>query len=515
MTQQRDAPSIGTADGVPPFPKRQMLILALCRLCEPIAFTSIFPYIYFMIEDFHETDDPNQISTYAGMMTTVFALAEFSTGAIWGRVSDKVGRKPVIVIALLGTATSMLLLGLSSNIMMALCARILAGLLNGNISVMQTVVGEMVTAKEHQARAYMIMPLVWGIGSIIGPMVGGALARPCISYPDYFQKGSIWDRWPYLLPNLCSAILLVVGASFGALFFQETNPTISRPDPTLKVGNWILSLGSRLLPSSEPEDTQQRPTAQAEPSCLSPIIHPIEDSLKLSKKPGPAFNRQVILNIACYGILAFHTMTFDVLFPVVLSTESRTDRHLSWPFKFVDGYGMDTKEVGFVLSMQGIYSIFATAFLFPFMVSRTGPLKLFKFLALTYWLMYFFAPYAVLCPESLRMVAVYVIIIWRCSYSSIAYPANAILLINAVSDKASLGTINGLAASTASFCRAFSPIVAGYLYSVGLDAGYSGFAWWFNAAITLGGSIVSVYLMDENTEDENKDCDEETALLSA
>lgn len=135
-------------------------------------------------------------------------------------------------------------------------------------------------------------------------MVGGALARPCISYPDYFQKGSIWDRWPYLLPNLCSAILLVVGASFGALFFQETNPTISRPDPTLKVGNWILSLGSRLLPSSEPEDTQQRPTAQAEPSCLSPIIHPIEDSLKLSKKPGPAFNRQVILNIACYGILA-------------------------------------------------------------------------------------------------------------------------------------------------------------------------------------------------------------------
>lgn len=87
-----------------------------------------------MIEDFHETDDPNQISTYAGMMTTVFALAEFSTGAIWGRVSDKVGRKPVIVIALLGTATSMLLLGLSSNIMTALCARVLAGLLNGLVN---------------------------------------------------------------------------------------------------------------------------------------------------------------------------------------------------------------------------------------------------------------------------------------------------------------------------------------------------------------------------------------------
>lgn len=107
------------------------MIQALCRLCEPIAFTSIFPYIYFMIQDFHETDDPNQISTYAGMMTTAFAIAEFSTGAIWGRVSDKVGRKPVILIALFGTALSMLLVGFAPSVFTAMLARVLAGLLNG------------------------------------------------------------------------------------------------------------------------------------------------------------------------------------------------------------------------------------------------------------------------------------------------------------------------------------------------------------------------------------------------
>ena len=84
-----------------------------------------------MIEDFHETDDKNQISTYAGMMTTAFAIAEFSTGALWGRVSDKVGRKPVILVALYGTALSMLLLGFAPSIMTALFTRVLAGLLNG------------------------------------------------------------------------------------------------------------------------------------------------------------------------------------------------------------------------------------------------------------------------------------------------------------------------------------------------------------------------------------------------
>lgn len=209
-----------------------------------------------------------------------------------------------------------------------------------------------------------------------------------------------------------------------------------------------------------------------------------------------------------------HTMTFDQLFPIVLSTETRSDIHLSWPFKFVDGYGMDTKEVGFILSVQGIYSLFTTAFLFPFIVNRTGALKMYKWLALTYWAIYFFTPYAVLCPDSWKMVGVYAILLWRCSFSSMAYPANAILLINSVTDKASLGTVNGLAASTASLCRAFSPAVSGYLYSVGLEAGYSGLAWWANAAVTVGGSFVGIYLSDENEELEDGDCDEETALLS-
>lgn len=209
-------------------------------------------------------------------------------------------------------------------------------------------------------------------------------------------------------------------------------------------------------------------------------------------------------------------MTFDQVFPIMLSTESRADKHISWPFKFINGYGMDTKEVGFVLSVQGIYSLFATAFLFTFVVQRLGPLRLFQFLAVSYWALYLLTPYAVLLPDSVRTAGVYVILLWRCSFSSMAYPANAILLINAVTNKASLGTINGVAASTASLCRAFSPAVSGYMYTVGLEMGYSGLAWWINAIITVSGSIVCLYLMDQHAEPGEvnfRACDEETALL--
>jgi MFS family permease len=92
---------------------------------------SIFPYIYFMIRDFAITSSDAQISIYAGMVTSAFAFAEFSSGVPWGRLSDRIGRKPVLLTGLAGTALSMLVFGFAPNLPVALVARALGGLLNG------------------------------------------------------------------------------------------------------------------------------------------------------------------------------------------------------------------------------------------------------------------------------------------------------------------------------------------------------------------------------------------------
>lgn len=92
---------------------------------------SIFPYVYYMIQDFGITHDPSEISIYAGMVTSAFTLAEFSSGVAWGRVSDRIGRKPVLLTGLAGTALSMLIFGFAPNLPIALLARALGGLLNG------------------------------------------------------------------------------------------------------------------------------------------------------------------------------------------------------------------------------------------------------------------------------------------------------------------------------------------------------------------------------------------------
>lgn len=92
---------------------------------------SIFPYIYYMIASFEITQDESRISMYAGMVTSAFAFAEFSTGVLWGRLSDSVGRKPVLLCGLAGTGLSMIIFGFAPNLPVALIARALGGMLNG------------------------------------------------------------------------------------------------------------------------------------------------------------------------------------------------------------------------------------------------------------------------------------------------------------------------------------------------------------------------------------------------
>ena len=84
-----------------------------------------------MILSFKITTDDRQIAIYAGMVTSAFAFAEFSTSVLWGRLSDRIGRKPVLIGGLAGTGVSMMIFGFAPNLPAALIGRALGGLLNG------------------------------------------------------------------------------------------------------------------------------------------------------------------------------------------------------------------------------------------------------------------------------------------------------------------------------------------------------------------------------------------------
>lgn len=93
---------------------------------------------------------PENASFYAGLLVAAFAIAEATTAVIWGTLSDRIGRKPIILMGLMGTVVSSLIFGFARNYWIALLARFLGGLLNGNVAVMQTMVAEIVKNPRHE-----------------------------------------------------------------------------------------------------------------------------------------------------------------------------------------------------------------------------------------------------------------------------------------------------------------------------------------------------------------------------
>ncbi|KAF8529849.1 major facilitator superfamily domain-containing protein [Gautieria morchelliformis] len=205
-----------------PIPKLQLMTLCAVRLVDPISFTQLFPYVNEMMRDLHVTDRPSRIGFYSGLVDSLFAISQLFSIYHWAKLSDRIGRRPVIFTSTFGIAICTTLFGLSTTLWAALAARCMSGLLAGNIAVIHSTVGEL-TDESNQAQIFPIYGVVWPLGSIIGPLIGGTLSHPAVHWPDYF--GNEWfRRHPYFLPCLVCSTLSLTAAAFGLRFLEETHP---------------------------------------------------------------------------------------------------------------------------------------------------------------------------------------------------------------------------------------------------------------------------------------------------
>ena len=204
-----------------------------------------------------------------------------------------------------------------------------------------------------------------------------------------------------------------------------------------------------------------------------------------------------------------HSVSFDQLMPVFLSTP-KSDDSVALPFKFTGGLGLQTKTIGFMLAVQGVYSMIAQLWLFPFVVRNFGTLRTFRFVLLVWPPLYLVVPYLVLLPAKLQMAAAYVSLISKITFHVMAFPATAILLANAAPSSKVLGSINGVAASTASLSRALGPTVTGFLHSKGLESGYSVLSWWACGIVCVIGAIESFWMEESDPKEKNNTTDEKS-----
>ena len=165
-----------------------------------------------------------------------------------------------------------------------------------------------------------------------------------------------------------------------------------------------------------------------------------------------------------------------------------------WPFKFDGGFGLSAKTIGLILSFQGFLQMIAQIIIFPIVSDRFGSLTTFRIAVLGYPLLYLLIPYLALVPQTLRYPCITLVLLWKVTAQSFSFPSQSIMLANSAPSKRVLGTLNGLAMSSASLARAFGPTVIGYIHAVGRQSGYSIFSWWSCAVMALVGAAISLLM---------------------
>ncbi|KAJ5675846.1 hypothetical protein N7462_008743 [Penicillium macrosclerotiorum] len=497
LTQQPRFISPSSNNAEDAFPTAQLFLLAICRVAEPIALTSIFPYSWVMVKDFHMASG-NDASFYAGILISAFSLAEALTGMFWGSLADRVGRKPILLSGCFGTLLSLLLVGLAPNFWVALVGRALGGALNGNIGVIQTMVGELVKRPEHEPRAYAVMPFVWSIGTIIGPAIGGLLARPSEGFPSLFPSEGLFGRFPYLLPNLVCAFLLLLSIIGSWLFLRETHPEMQ---PGSHHQFFEHTTVEQPLLATSGATANAGVDLRAESYGTFNEVHLHEDEIwnvltdetspTWKKPPSPkAFNWRVSMLVVALAIFTYHSMTYDHLLPIFLQDKPSqgvpSDHHS--PFYIPGGVGLSTQSVGMIMSTDGIIALVIQSLIFPALAQWLGVWRLFVLVTVLHPIAYFMVPFLVYLPQNFVFFGIYACLIVRNVLSIIAYPVLLILIKQASPSNSVMGKINGLAASAGAASRTIAPPVAGFLYSTGARIGCTAIAWWSSALVALLGA---------------------------
>ncbi|KAH9056522.1 MFS general substrate transporter [Lactarius vividus] len=436
-------------------PTLQLLISLSIRLADDMTVASITPYINQMMYELPIVGgDQRRVGYYTGITASVYYAAEAATVLHWNRLSDHVGRKPILLLGLLGTTVSITMFGLSRSFWSMVLFRFLGGAFNGNIGVTKSVLAEL-SDESNAARAFSFLLIVFGVAQVLGSSVGGFLSRPQDRWPDYFPQ-PFWAKYPYFLPCLVVASFSLIQFIIAAIFFEET---LGRETST-------ISRSQESVSSQQPEEPAKQPL-------------PLRSLL----------TRPVLTSIANYGTLALLDIAASALIPLVWSTAIE-----------LGGLGLTPADIGLWISAYGCVSATFQFAFFPHMVARFGPGRVVVAAAVAFGMFYALFPFENMLARGSGTASVVwpltVLQLLAISVSDMGFSSVFMFVSSAAPNKRSLGTLNGLAQTVVSAQRAVGPAAAASLFAFSLQNNVLGgqFAYVVLLSLACVGLCVAVQL---------------------
>ncbi|KAJ5253965.1 hypothetical protein N7524_011145 [Penicillium chrysogenum] len=438
-----------------PLPRRQMAVLAIIALAEQTALNSISPYLPDMASTFPEVKQ-SQVGVYVGSIASAFALAQFSTNYFWGWLSDRIGRKPVILLGTFLTAMCFVAFGFCKNLAQAIVVQALMGVVNGNQGLVSTCLGE-ITDRSNQSQAFTYLPL------------------------------SSWKR-----ASKMQTVFPKIGKKVRSLFtwlWQFTgnarHPTYVEVPPTVPYPH-----GRRDL------DIDEHDSDLDSASEVSSILgHPEELTWD------EIFTRDTLLLLVTYLIFALCNVSFNSLFPIFAQAKPPAGRSLT------------PSEIGLAQGFAGIVTIIFQICIFNRLRDKMGNRWSYRAGLFGFVISFILLPFIGyksktgkgLTSKSAIMAVELCLVLLVKTIASVGGLTSALLLVtNSAPNHAVLGALNGLAQTLSAAGRAVGPFLSGGLFSLTAKIQPKGEALAFGvfAAVSFIGFILSFGIRGRSLEAE-------------
>ncbi len=158
-----------------------LLVIFITVFIDLIGFGIVIPVLPYYAEGTKFGATPSQV----GLLFASYSIMQLVFAPVLGRLSDKYGRRPILLISLLGTCLGFLILGFATTLWMLFVGRIIDGISGGNISTAQAYIAD-ITTKENRAKGMGLIGAAFGLGFVFGPAIGGILSRWGVNVPFLF-----------------------------------------------------------------------------------------------------------------------------------------------------------------------------------------------------------------------------------------------------------------------------------------------------------------------------------------
>lgn len=302
-----------------------------------------------MVRDFHVAATDDGAGTYVGLLTAAFCTAQFMSSALWGAISDRIGRRRSIVLGVLGSMVASILFGTATHYSQALIARLVAGFLNGNIGVVKSLLGDL-SDDTNRTRAFSVLPLMWGVGSATGPVLGGMLLRPAATWPH--TQWGVFETYPYLLP-------IAVGVALQCLALAGVVVALTDHGEPSLLDRWGCTGGARrgrggysrvqsgveLTAVAADDDAAESVEDDAGAADAGSDASSVVKGGVPARRSACALlrDRAVVTSVLTYGTLALTYIVFDEAAPLLMS--ARVEK---------GGLGFDGSQLGQTVAVGGV-----------------------------------------------------------------------------------------------------------------------------------------------------------------